>query len=109
QILKDCRAENGISSQDSSWDVLGGKIKPEDVKQNIKCNIKCTYLKLGFIDDKGNMISEKLLQHYTKDPIKSQVEKALKICGSIVGVDPCDKAYKLKVCLDGETHEVVGE
>ncbi|KAH8355057.1 hypothetical protein KR093_004556, partial [Drosophila rubida] len=100
KVVDDCSAENGVKTEDLTSDLIMGKIKPENVKQHIKCTIKCAYMKFGFMDDKANLLNDKLLQYFIGDDVKSRVRKVLDTCGTIVGVDPCDKAYKVKVCFD---------
>ncbi|KAH8389337.1 hypothetical protein KR215_004328, partial [Drosophila sulfurigaster] len=99
EVLKDCMSENGVSPQDL-MDLKSGKLKPEDAKDNMKCATQCIFVKFGFMNDKGTLQNDQILAHFPDANLKAQVQIALNACGSIVGSNPCDTAFKIMVCFE---------
>lgn len=92
-------SENGVSEQELT-DLKSGKTKPEDVKDNIKCSAQCMLAKFGFMNSKGKLLNDKILEYFSDPPIHEQVEKALAACGDVVGANPCDTAFQIMSCLE---------
>jgi len=98
QILENCMSENSVSSQDLD-DLKSGKIKPEDAKDNIKCATQCMLVKFGFMDDKGKLLNDKIVEFFPDAAFKTKMESALAACGNIVGANPCDTAFQITNCF----------
>ncbi|KAM8713728.1 hypothetical protein ACLKA7_013968 [Drosophila subpalustris] len=106
KIMETCMSENGVSSQDLE-DLQSGKLKPEDVKDNMKCATQCLFVKFSFMNDKGKLLNDKILEYYQGNPAKPKVEKALAACGNIVGANPCDSAFQIMGCLVKHADEMI--
>ncbi|KAH8418417.1 hypothetical protein KR222_009309 [Zaprionus bogoriensis] len=97
KILNSCMDENGISAQDLS-DLKTGKTKPEDASNNVKCATQCVLVKLGFMDDNANVLSDKIVARFPE--AKAKIQKALSVCGSVKGANPCDTAFQIMSCFE---------
>ncbi|XP_034105381.1 uncharacterized protein LOC117568682 [Drosophila albomicans] len=106
EVLNDCMTENGVSTQDL-MDLKSGKLKPEDVKDNMKCATQCIFVKFGFMNDKGTLLNDQILAHFPDANLKAQVQNALTACGSIVGSNPCDTAFKMMVCFEKHANDML--
>ncbi|XP_064536560.1 uncharacterized protein Obp56g [Drosophila montana] len=106
QIVETCFSENGVAEQDIV-DLKSGKTKPEEVKDNVKCSAQCILAKFGFMNSKGQLLNDKILEHFKDAPAKEQAEKALAACGSVTGDNPCDSAFQILSCLEKHVSEMM--
>ncbi|XP_034478761.1 uncharacterized protein LOC117785000 [Drosophila innubila] len=105
-ILEACMSENGVTLQDFE-DIKSGKMQPENAKDNIKCATQCMFVKLGFMNDKGQLNNEKILEFVPNAPLKAKMQDALAACGNTVGANPCDTAFQILVCLDKQAGDML--
>ncbi|XP_017051047.1 general odorant-binding protein 56a [Drosophila ficusphila] len=99
-LVEGCIKENGVTEQELA-DLKSGKVKPMDAKDNIKCSTQCIMAKSGFMDSKGNLMTDKIKAHYANTNLKDDLEKALEKCSKVTGDNACDKAYKIMACFAG--------
>ncbi|XP_017836468.1 general odorant-binding protein 56h-like [Drosophila busckii] len=106
KIWKDCMTENGITEKDID-DLKSGATKLEDAKDNMKCGSQCLFAKFGFMDDKGMLLKDAIMQFPIEPAMKPKVEKALATCGDTKGANPCDTAYQISMCLFKNHQEIM--
>ncbi|XP_030385046.1 general odorant-binding protein 56h [Scaptodrosophila lebanonensis] len=98
KTVASCMKENGVTPQEVA-DLKSGKTKPEDIKDNVKCATQCLFVKSGFMDAKGALLTDAVNQHFADTPIKDDVAKAMAACGSVTGANPCDAAFQTMICI----------
>ncbi|XP_034652837.1 general odorant-binding protein 56h [Drosophila subobscura] len=103
EIVKKCLAEFGVTEQDI-LDLKEDKVKPEDVKDNMKCTAQCVMVASGYMDANGNLLSDKIKEQYANHPKKDTVYKALEVCGGEKGENACDTAFQIVSCVKTNGH-----
>lgn len=106
RILQECMSESGVTEQDLA-DLKSGKTKPEEAKDNVKCATQCLLVKSGFMDDKGTVMTKKILSEYTDAGLKAKMEKGLATCANTKGANPCDTAFQITVCMTKEAGDMM--
>lgn len=97
-ILPPCAKENHID--ESKLAQFFSETHVFEPTRDNKCFFKCVYNKLGYIDDNGTLIKEKLLEDVKKEmPDKLKPFEDCLNKGDIVKNDPCDTAYAIHECL----------
>ncbi|XP_017864744.1 PREDICTED: general odorant-binding protein 56h [Drosophila arizonae] len=106
QVVSSCMTENGVTEQELNG-LKSGEVKLEDVKDNVKCASQCIMAKLGFMNSKGVLQDDKIMDFFKDGPMQGQAEKALEACGSTTGANPCDTAFQIMVCLEKHVNELM--
>ncbi|XP_017145960.1 general odorant-binding protein 56h [Drosophila miranda] len=103
EIMKKCVTDLGVTEQDV-LDLKLGKVKPADVKDNVKCTAQCVMVASGYMDAKGNLLKDKIKKQYADHPQKDVINKALEVCGGIKGANACDTAFQIVYCVQTHGH-----
>ncbi|EDW74834.1 Odorant-binding protein 56g-5 [Drosophila willistoni] len=98
KLTNTCMTEHGVTIKDFA-DLKSGATKPEDASDNIKCATQCLVVKLGFMDEESNILTENVKAKFDSTPMENTVMEALSKCGGIKGVNPCDTAFQIMNCL----------
>ncbi|KAF2902991.1 hypothetical protein ILUMI_03190 [Ignelater luminosus] len=96
----ECEAEIGIDT-----DFLNKAFKenhyPNDDK--LKCYFKCLNIKLGVMNEKGDVNDDRLKYVASHFSDASTEEEIVVECGNIEGADLCETAFKLMACVKNAT------
>lgn len=96
QIIPQCLTENEMTQSDL---VAFSNNKLEPTQRN-KCFIKCLSVKLGFMDEAGNLIKEPYLESLKKDdPEEAPAYEKCFARSDLIKDDPCETAYAFKECV----------
>ncbi|XP_034141009.1 general odorant-binding protein 56h-like [Drosophila guanche] len=98
EIARKCVTDLGVTEQDI-WDLRSGKVKPADVKENVKCIAKCVMVASGYMDESGSLLTDKIKKQYANHPHRHAIYKALEVCGVVKGANACDTAFNIVSCV----------
>ncbi|XP_034652838.1 general odorant-binding protein 56h-like [Drosophila subobscura] len=103
EVVKKCVTDLGVTEQDI-FDLRSGKVKPADVKENVKCTAKCVMVASGYMDAGGNLLTDKIKKQNANHPQRHAIYKALEVCGVVKGANACDTAFQIVSCVQTNGH-----
>ncbi|XP_073846516.1 general odorant-binding protein 56h-like [Musca autumnalis] len=111
KAIKTCEVEVPVKEEEMET-FLKSKMDPSTATKDIKCQGKCIFEKQGFFvkgvfDEKAFI--ESTLKHPALKDRQTEVAKAVDLCKSKTGVDECETAFIIGMCLRDNKDFVFGQ
>ncbi|XP_055528998.1 general odorant-binding protein 56d-like [Wyeomyia smithii] len=92
----ECLAETGVNPA-SIAQLKVGDFSADD--QRSKCFVRCFFEKEGFMNDKGGLLTDSVIEALSSDFDREKVEAVMTKCQVDEKKDACDTAFQVYECL----------